>query len=77
MLSNFAEMVSYSLVEFIPSCDYKESKTYIVKLKNNNKTIPFEVSSNHFIGLYQFANINLTSKWREYLEKLNEKSTNP
>lgn len=76
MLSDFAETIGCSLVEFVPSFDFEQTKTYIVKLKNNNKTISFEVSNNHFVGLYQYADTDLTAEWREYLEKLNTKSTN-
>jgi len=76
MLSNFAESVGCSLVEFIPSLDYKESKTYIVKLKNNNKIINFEVSNNYFIGLYKYADTDLTAEWREFLAKTNNNSAN-
>lgn len=76
LLSKFAESIDCSLVEFIPSCDYEENKTHIVKLKNNNKIISFEVSGNHFVGLCQYSDTDLTTEWCEYLEKLNEKSTN-
>lgn len=75
LLNEFANTIRCRLLEFSPSTNPDEPNSYHVKLVEGiNRFMEFNVTNSHFIGLYNYEDLDLTAEWRNFLESKKELS---